>query len=35
MVYDIDTDIGILFITPNLGGFGRLEKPYFKGEGIY
>ena len=29
MVYDIDTDIGILFISPNPAEFGSWEAPFY------
>ena len=35
VVYDIETDTGILFISPNPGEFKRLRKFHFEGVGIY
>ena len=34
MLYDIHTDIIILFISPNPWEFGRLGQPHFKREGM-
>ena len=35
MVYDIDTDIEISFVSNNCGEFGRMEKSHLKVNGIY
>ena len=32
---DIDTDIGMFFISPTSQEVGRFEEPHFKREGMY